>query len=58
MKADEITELYRRKVAIGEGITIARMEVKRALSLMLVIRMKRWCSCSKAVGAGTYRVAM
>jgi quercetin dioxygenase-like cupin family protein len=29
MKAEEITELYRRKVAIGESITIARIEVKQ-----------------------------
>src|SRR5258705_8994818 len=29
MKAEEITELYRRKVAIGESITVARVEVKK-----------------------------
>lgn len=28
MKAEEITELYLRKVAIGERITVARVEVK------------------------------
>jgi len=28
MKAEEITDLYRRKVAIGESITVARVEVK------------------------------
>ena len=28
MKAEEITELYLRKVAIGENITVARVEVK------------------------------
>lgn len=28
MKAEEITDLYRRKVAIGETITVARVEVK------------------------------
>ncbi len=28
MKAEEITELYQRKVAIGESITVARVEVK------------------------------
>lgn len=27
LKADEITELYSRKVALGENITIARIEV-------------------------------
>jgi len=29
MKAEEITELYLRKVAIGESITVARVEVKK-----------------------------
>lgn len=29
MKAEEVTELYLRKVAIGENITVARVEVKR-----------------------------
>jgi unsaturated pyranuronate lyase len=29
MKAEEITELYRRKIAIGESITVARVEVKQ-----------------------------
>lgn len=29
MKAEEITDLYRRKVAIGESITVARVEVKQ-----------------------------
>jgi quercetin dioxygenase-like cupin family protein len=29
MKAEEITELYRRKVAVGESVTIARIEVKQ-----------------------------
>ncbi|HEX8143095.1 MAG TPA: cupin domain-containing protein [Pyrinomonadaceae bacterium] len=28
MKAEDITELYQRKVAIGENITVARVEVK------------------------------
>jgi len=28
MKAEEITDLYQRKVAIGESITVARVEVK------------------------------
>ena len=28
MKAEEITDLYERKVAIGENITVARVEVK------------------------------
>ena len=28
MKAEEITDLYQRKVAIGESITLARVEVK------------------------------
>jgi quercetin dioxygenase-like cupin family protein len=28
MKAEEITELYLRKVALGENITVARVEVK------------------------------
>jgi quercetin dioxygenase-like cupin family protein len=28
MNADEITDLYLRKVAIGENITVARVEVK------------------------------
>jgi len=28
MKAEEITDLYQRKVAIGESITVARIEVK------------------------------
>ncbi|MDQ3667869.1 MAG: cupin domain-containing protein [Acidobacteriota bacterium] len=28
LKAEEITDLYRRKVAIGESITVARVEVK------------------------------
>lgn len=28
MKTEEITELYRRQVAIGETITVARVEVK------------------------------
>ncbi|HEY6186895.1 MAG TPA: cupin domain-containing protein [Pyrinomonadaceae bacterium] len=28
MKAEEITELYLRKVAIGKNITVARVEVK------------------------------
>ena len=28
MKAEEITELYKRKVAIGESFTVARVEVK------------------------------
>ena len=28
MKAEEVTELYLRKVAIGEHITVARVEVK------------------------------
>jgi quercetin dioxygenase-like cupin family protein len=27
MKPEEITELYRRKVAVGENITVARVEV-------------------------------
>ena len=30
MKAEEITDLYRRKVAIGETITVARVEVKKS----------------------------
>jgi quercetin dioxygenase-like cupin family protein len=29
MKAEEITDLYERKVAIGESITVARVEVKQ-----------------------------
>jgi quercetin dioxygenase-like cupin family protein len=29
MKTEEITELYRRQVAIGESITVARIEVKK-----------------------------
>jgi quercetin dioxygenase-like cupin family protein len=29
MNAEEITELYRRKIAIGESITVARVEVKQ-----------------------------
>jgi quercetin dioxygenase-like cupin family protein len=29
MKTEEITELYRRQVAIGESITVARVEVKK-----------------------------
>ena len=29
MKAEEITDLYKRKVAIGESITVARVEVKQ-----------------------------
>jgi len=28
MKTEEITELYRRQVAVGESITVARVEVK------------------------------
>ena len=28
MKTEEITDLYRRQVAIGESITVARVEVK------------------------------
>ena len=28
MKAEEITELYQRKLAIGESVTVARVEVK------------------------------
>ena len=28
MKTEEVTELYRRQVAIGESITVARVEVK------------------------------
>ena len=28
MKAEEITDLYQRKVAIGESVTVARIEVK------------------------------
>src|SRR3989440_10511529 len=28
MKAEEITDLYHRKLAIGESVTVARVEVK------------------------------
>jgi quercetin dioxygenase-like cupin family protein len=28
MKAEEITDLYQRKIAVGENITVARVEVK------------------------------
>src|SRR5260370_12139808 len=29
MNEEEITDLYRRKIAIGESITVARVEVKK-----------------------------
>jgi quercetin dioxygenase-like cupin family protein len=29
MDPEEITELYRRKVAVGENVTVARVEVRR-----------------------------
>jgi quercetin dioxygenase-like cupin family protein len=52
MKAEEITDLYRRKVAIGESITVARVEVKAGAIThahcheneeMILVLKGRWC---------------
>jgi quercetin dioxygenase-like cupin family protein len=52
MEPEEITELYQRKVAIGESITVARVEVKEgAVTLshsheneeMILVLKGSWC---------------